>query len=433
MREGRGTVVRLAAEGGGVSERVLIAGASARAAAASAWRAGLCVMAADLFCDCDLHSYAEAVRISEYPYGLEVIAAQLSPINWMYTGGLENEPDLVDAVSRRHALWGNAGATLRRVRDPWLLAEVLGQAGLRYPTPQGRPQREGVWVRKPLRSCGGSGIRRVRGRPRGQHGTDATKCAPAPAPQRPPAGPTDSRASAGQWYFQPWIAGLACSAVYVAAEGNAELVGITRQLIGCRWAGARGFQYVGSVGPICRDSAARDQFRRVGHCLAGAFGLRGLFGVDAVVADGEVWTVEVNPRYTASVEVLEGALGVTTIPWHRDACLHGQLPPPITDAASIWHGKAIVYATRETRIDPSTAERLADVKVVQKWLGEGIIADVPPGGTRIGAGQPVLTLLTSNGDPRNVERRLRAGARGVRRLLHAAAGAEAAIDRDDGP
>ena len=49
---------------------------------------------------------------------------------------------------------------------------------------------------------------------------------------------------------------------------------------------------------------------KLGTVLAQAFRLVGLFGVDGVLDAERFWPVEVNPRYTASVEVLEGATGL---------------------------------------------------------------------------------------------------------------------------
>ncbi len=46
---------------------------------------------------------------------------------------------------------------------------------------------------------------------------------------------------------------MSVSAVFLAAGGSAVLLGVTRQLVGCRWAGATGFRYVGSIGPLAID------------------------------------------------------------------------------------------------------------------------------------------------------------------------------------
>src|SRR5207249_9264748 len=97
--------------------------------------------------------------------------------------------------------------------------------------------------------------------------------------------------------------------VYVGAErhGNpfAAFLEVTRQLVGEPWLHAAPFHYCGSIGPLPLSESLWRKFWRIGTVLAKAFRLRGLFGVDCVLRDGIPWPVEVNPRYPASVEVLE--------------------------------------------------------------------------------------------------------------------------------
>src|SRR5437762_79510 len=143
-------------------ERFLtIVGASARAAACSAVRAGFVVHAADLFADADLCRIAEATRVRDYPHGLAAVLAGPQTGGWMYTGALENYPKLVDEWSRLRRLWGNAGDVLRGVRQPRELADALGRAGLPCPavTFDGGPlPRDGTWLRKAFRSAGGARV-----------------------------------------------------------------------------------------------------------------------------------------------------------------------------------------------------------------------------------------------------------------------------------
>ena len=87
-----------------------------------------------------------------------------------------------------------------------------------------------------------------------------------------------------------------------ATASRRYLIGVTRQLIGV--AGSP-FSYRGSIGPWPIDE-------RPGRSATGwethrwfGFGLVGWFGVDYVLHDGVPWPVEINPRYTASVEIHE--------------------------------------------------------------------------------------------------------------------------------
>ncbi len=123
--------------------------------------------------------------------------------------------------------------------------------------------------------------------------------------------------------FQRRINGMSCSAVFVARDDTATLVGVTRQLIGESWLGAHGFQYAGSIGPLPISQATRETIARIGVVLTKQFELRGIFGVDFILDAERVWTLEVNPRYTASVEIVERATGLPAVAMHAAACAEG--------------------------------------------------------------------------------------------------------------
>ena len=106
----------VAVDNGRMSESITIVGASARAAAQSALRAGLRPFAGDLFADADLAGACPTVQVPQYPDGLEGLLASAPAGGWMYTGALENHPDLVDRLAEMRPLWGNRGDVLRRVR-----------------------------------------------------------------------------------------------------------------------------------------------------------------------------------------------------------------------------------------------------------------------------------------------------------------------------
>jgi predicted ATP-grasp superfamily ATP-dependent carboligase len=239
------------------------------------------------------------------------------------------------------------------------------------------------------------------------------------------------------------------AAVFVAADGNAAILGVTRQLLGGdsraaiesvdmhaeTGASARGltepqvcddspFRYAGSIGPLVLSD---DRFRtveRIGKVLAGACGLTGLFGVDAVVNAKSVWPVEINPRYTASVEVLERASSLRTlgrrprrlsaIEWHEAACLRRQLPAPLGQSDEITSGKLIYYAPRDI-IFSTPAARFA----VEQNLAhvQPAVADIPAAGAAIRHGHPVLTFLAEGPTAANVRDQLRTAVESLHTVL----------------
>lgn len=370
-----------------MQQRLTIVGASVRAAARSAVRAGYEVLAGDLFADADLCRMAQATRISDYPSGLATVVRRPQSGPWMYTGALENHPSLVESLARACPLWGNGAPVLRRVRNPLLVAEELHRHGLQAPQvalDAKRVPRDGSWLCKPRRSAGGGRI---------EPWTETSRCQQ----------PSDS-------YFQQFIAGHACSAVYVAAAGRAALLGVTRQLIGQAWTGAGRFRYCGSIGPIALPSTAIDTLARIGDVLAREFDLVGLFGVDAIVNPAGVWPVEVNPRYTSSVEILERAVGLSAIALHADACESQALPSRVAPATARLSGKAILFA--EARLE--IAAPWSDQALARSTSAAPDVADIPAAGTLIEPGWPVCTVLVDGSDEQCVMAALRQRVAGVR-------------------
>ena len=339
---------------------LLILGASARSAAFSAIRVGLSPTCADLFADADLAAACPVHRVEgkDYPEGLLTFARSIEPTPWLYTGALENRPDLVDAISERHPLMGNPGTVLRAVRDPLALAQAVREAGFSAPEVRLDPSEipmDGTWLRKPLASAGGQGIHRwVQG---------------IPETRRPT-------------YFQQRIVGLPLASTHVAKNSGAQLVGISRQYVG---RGGSRFSYRGSLAPWPVAESVSHQVEQLGQAIARAFGLVGLFGIDLIFSDGQAWPVEVNPRYTASVEVMEWALGRSILADHLQACgtrVKSRDKPP---ALPHFVAKRILFATRSGQwrgISPlATPQRFPEV------------ADTPPEGSSFEAGEPLFTVF----------------------------------------
>jgi predicted ATP-grasp superfamily ATP-dependent carboligase len=376
-----------------MSPHLLILGASVRAAAWSAVQAGYSVAAADLFADRDLEELCGAThRVDRYPDDLPRWSTRAPPGPWMYTGGLENYPELVRRISRSRPLWGIAGDALRDVRNPGMVQAALRDAGLSGPevrtADEGAPRR-GTWLRKPRRSCGGIGIERLT------------------------TGPGTAR-QGREVYLQQYIEGPSQSAVYVAHAGCAELLGVTRQLSGTPWTGARGFSYAGSYGPLLLETWERGLWQQIGQCLTERFRLRGLFGVDAIQSRHDLWPVEVNPRYTASVEVIERATGVRAIARHARAWT-GQDPSsggPNAPIGSV--GKAILYATEKVYVSHRFT---AAVERINRSESDWSVADIPVEGQRISSGRPVATLLVAADDAEHAVAKLEERAVQMRQLL----------------
>jgi predicted ATP-grasp superfamily ATP-dependent carboligase len=347
-------------------------GVSTRAAAFTALRCGLRPHCVDYFADRDLAAVCPAERVeagSALP-GFLGAAEALPPSPWSYTGALENHPDLVERISRRHSLWGIGGEALRGVRDPIAVARVLNGAGIPAPEvrldPSGLP-RDGSWLVKPRASGGGLGI----------------------GPLKAPSGTSSSPV-----YFQRRVDGPSFSALFIGRAGSARWIGVTRQWIGIP---GRPFAYRGSIGPCPIVSGLAERLEALGNRLAAAFGLVGWFGVDYVLQDGIPWPVEVNPRYPASLEIHELASGRSLMEEHRRACEGdaGSAPAWVVPASgpSRWIARRVIYAPRRLVMPEGVGPGgLGDLFAVPT------IADVPGPGTIVEAGEPVMTVFAGGAD-----------------------------------
>lgn len=420
------------------SNTVLLCGPSVRAFARSAAGAGYRVAAVDDYCDLDLIENCEqAHRSPENAEGFERLFAEVRPLAWSYGGGWENRPGLVRRLTLIAPLWGMEADALSLLRDPLVWTAVLRDAGFLVPetlTGEDARQRahcdrssattEKRWLSKSAVAAGGSHVR---------FADDATA-----------DGASNDGAPAERRFLQEFVPGHVESAAYVAGPGGVRFLGACRQIVGAEELGATGFLFAGAVGPLPLTDEEQAFFARLGQAVRSIGPIRGLFGVDGIRrSDGRWLPIEINPRYTASMETLERASGRTffadhavacdssSVGWalaHRssasddrqdveqrsalfapsDACgaTVGQGPPyeepaidPSIDLANQdgLHviGKAIVYAQAELRLSldmPAWRE-------FERTFPGVTLADLPQPGTVSRPGEPVLTILVAARSP----------------------------------
>ena len=365
---------------------VLIAGVAVRALAVSAARAGYRVTAVDAFGDLDLSSVAAVIPLrleygAQYGPFAAVRAARAVPAELAaYTSNFENYPAAVAKLAGHRKLLGNPPAVLTRVRNPFELMRVLRRRGFTTPVARATPptarHAPASWLLKPRRSGGGHGTRVWR---QGE-----------PVPRT--------------HYLQERIAGIPGSIVFAADGRRAVTLGFTRQLVGDARLGTHGFRYCGSLlgppgGLFQRAGGLLETAASLATALTAEFGLIGLNGIDFIVRDGVPYPIEVNPRYSASMELIERAQGLSLFEAHVRAC-RGTLPTPPAPNAEV-QGKAIVFARRDVILGDT-----------RRWIDEGCFADVPHPGEQIRRGHPICTVFAKASDAESCHRLLmkRAGS-----------------------
>jgi predicted ATP-grasp superfamily ATP-dependent carboligase len=364
---------------------LIIVGASARSAAFSAARSGYSPYWIDQYGDRDLAERFPGARVAagRYPAGVVPLLRAAPQAPFLYTGAMENHAQVLRRLAALRPLFGNDADTCAAVRDPFRLRGCLARHGIAAPEIRGGSERapDERWLCKPLRSGGGLGI-----------------------------GFADGRAAPPGHYLQQFVEGESCAGVFVADGRDAALVGVTLQLVGRREFHAPPFAYCGSMGPLPLAAAERAQWSAIGSVLAREFRLRGLFGVDAVHSGGTIVPIEVNPRYTASVEVHELAGSPPLLALHVAAC-GGTLPRVAIPPATALVAKAHLFAPAAVRIRPSMDFRAhAGQESIE-------LADIPAADTFVPAGAPIMTILCRGDDEGGCARLLAGTARGLYHAL----------------
>jgi uncharacterized protein len=369
---------------------VLIVGVSTRAFAESAGRAGRSCVTVDAFGDLDQKALVEnvaLVRDKGRPYtaaAAVAIGRTLTAGSVAYVSNLENHPAAVRRLAAGRRLLGNTPETLDAARSFARLAEVVRRAGGCVPATLSDGDRHVAspgrrWLRKPLRGGGGNGV------------VDFE-----PGDRLRPSEMIQER-----------IDGVLASMSFVADGRRAAVLGVAQGLAGDSAFGARAYRYCGSLHPFQADSSLLEPLDALAQATTRAFGLVGVNGLDFVIRDGRVYVLELNPRYSASMELLERSGSASVFETHASACggdgvASASYAPPRGDV----FGKAIVWARRDIVAGDT-----------RTWLERDDVRDLPFPGERIRRGHPICTVFTRAADASACHDGLRVAAARVEREI----------------
>lgn len=358
--------------------KILIIGFSTRAIAESAKQCGYPFLTVDYFGDYDQKLIAENFSLlrdglTEFsPQGLLAVSKKFNFDAVVYTSNLDNYPALIAELSGDHLILGNSPETLAGVRDWHRLKLSLERAGIRTPTSLFSPPEhmadDRKWLRKPIKSGGGRKIEFW--------------------------APGDGLGE--EEYLQEFKTGICCSAALIANGEDCSVIGLSEQLVGLAEFGARGFCYVGNIFPLrfTGDENGRnlknvwEQVAYIAKVITREFSLKGLNSLDFILDSAyQVHLLEVNPRYSGSMELMEWAYGVKLFQWHLES-FQGHLPTypvqfTLTHSQQDFFAKAILYAEKNIMI-PDT----------HNWVKKGI-KDIPFAGDVILEGSPICTVFST--------------------------------------
>ncbi|QDU34781.1 ATP-grasp domain protein [Poriferisphaera corsica] len=350
-----------------MSKPVLIVGVNGRAAAMSARKMGYEPWVVDCIGSRDLQRVAHTLHVlmRDYPSKLPgMVEKAPKSAAVMMSGDLENYPDIWEAITFGREVMGSSAAAVRSVRAAGSLSEVELAKGLKHckiKTEGGLLQRIAVqvfgnWDRrkyllKPMSGSGGMGIRFwEKGAPIGR-----------------------------EYYLQEYVAGMPIGVMFRADGWSVQYVGACEMIVGDEAFGSDGFKYVGSIGEIDLSEEARAGVSQLAVAMTQRHDLRGVFGIDFVMDfSGKLRPLEINPRYTAGMEVLEMCTGQSVF----DELSSSSKKRKEGEATHLKWGKALIRA----KIDCEMPDLFG-------VLGERWIANVPNVGVRVSQGEPICSVF----------------------------------------
>lgn len=376
--------------------QINLIGASTRASAAMCRRAGLIPACYDQYADIDLHEIAGEVTqihfdVQALPsFDAQAWSQQTLNLPWFYTGPIENQPDWVEAVESRTTLWGNSASVIRKVRSPWLLSQLCRdyESTIHFPETlnmrETNLRRSRDWLWKPLDSAGGWTIQKAR----------------KSLSERPES---RVRQNLSNGYWQKRVPGAGFG-ITIASDGEKAVpIGGCRSFRGVN---GRPFAYCGSAGPV------RDRFFQkfiaglgplLGH-LVETTRIKGLWNMDVVYEPRQnLWyLMEINPRISASMEVLELIAGQSLLQIHlaifRNDLNWTELAFEFIDGLNKSQKhvkKSIIYSVVPCRpVDIRRHRKF--VRPFELWPEASFIADFPATDSKIPAGMPLWTTIQIN-------------------------------------
>lgn len=342
---------------------IVIAAISSRPYVKAAVEAGYEVIAIDAFLDQDTQAMAKQccyVPCQNYQFDqaamLSAISATLAAYGrdaltgFSYGAGFEGQPSLITEIQKHLPLLGNQPSVVQQCKDPIEFNQFCRAYNFATPavtmempaTPEG-------WLVKTKGASGGAHIKFAE---RHTFQLDADQ------------------------YYQQFHAGIPVSCLFLAGESDANIVGVNEQWV------ASGtdtpFKYGGAASQLNLSDNLQAEFKRFIEVATSHFGLKGLNCVDALLEDGRLVFLEINPRLSATMDLYttqEGGLLAS----HVAAFQSSAAPLPKVLSESKAHH--IVYATTLTH---SQAEQ-----TWPEW-----VCDIPSAEQTFEVGMPICTVVS---------------------------------------
>ncbi|WP_442505933.1 ATP-grasp domain-containing protein [Novipirellula sp. SH528] len=380
---------------------VTLVGASVRAAAQSATRAGFSVIGFDLFGDSDCQAACDQfVLIRDQDDLAKKIETQATRFLSQFTSPPVPPPILfVGGFSGDVCPLPHARSLLtRNLKALPFLVELATAIGIHFPatlrateestrdiaqrTKSRAMSRGERWLCKDFSSSGGVHVRWVTNKSHAQLQSDSDSI-----------------------FYQRWVAGKRFGVSYLSDGKESVMLGVCRSLHTRK--PPYPFVHGGSYGPVFLSEKQTETLRELGDTLVTKTALAGLFGIDVIIdAHKYLWLLEINPRWTASSELIERDLIRRNVLGSRESLIGSACRIQFPNTSREWNSpslaelkmrlsesdevanpflKKVVFARQTGKFDRAALSH-AEINGIQCY-------DIPHDATSVSKGQPLCSLI----------------------------------------
>ena len=343
-----------------MSVEYLIISESGRALAASAKNAGYEVSVIDRYADRDTVALSRSIHryeglhladflndIESYSYLQKLIKYSVksgSNITAIIGSGFEKRPEQIEIIRKYMPIISNSVKTINLAKDPMKLGKLLAKKSINYPFSTINKNdfcSEKEFLIKELGAMGG-----------GHVSVNSNSLLRKTLFDK-------------KYYYQEYIKGTVCSAVFLANEKTAQLIGINELIKPTQFL-TKPFLYEGAVTVNLQDKKFSDEIYRIITEVTKLSKLSGLCGIDFIInKSGIIYIIDINPRPPATFELYEdeGHLFQN----HLD-CFQGRLPEYMPHNLNKLKGHAIYYAKKDIIAHslPSFPDWVSDIPAPKK-------------------------------------------------------------------
>lgn len=275
----------------------------------------------------------------------------------IYGSGVDTNPELLSYLEVNFRLLGNSTDTVNTVRDPESFFQLLTDLQINYPRVTFKqPDNLKDWLVKFYHLEGGAGI------------YSATEFAQNQQTELP-------------FYYQQRLNGTAFSVLFLANAESIQILGLHRHLY-CLDSYSSPFVMQGLISGFNLSNEQFTQLRKWVKQLVLTTGLTGLNSMDCLIAEQQIFVLEVNPRPGSSTCLYDNCYENGLLKQHVHCFTGEDWDKPLLQTKT--NGFWIYYTSQE-------------ITITDQCLWPDWVADMPSPGTQFMPGDPVCSL-SATGD-----------------------------------